>query len=132
MKLLFEGGHFKPMTYNNSYILHTSLYKEAKVDIGDLSYDPKYCTKLMEPATVPVQRKFTRDKKSKTNYTRSYTYFYADFEADATVNPHRCYMCCVQRDFGGEIQTFKGEDADVQFLDYMTKFDNPVIYFWIT
>ena len=88
VKLLFEGGHFKPMTYNNSYILHTSLYKEDKFDIGDLSYDPKYCTKLIEP----VQRKFTRGKKT------NYTYFYADFEADATVNPHRCYMCCVQRE----------------------------------
>ena len=119
VKLLFEGGHFKPMTYNNSYILHTSLYKEDKFDIGDLSYDPKYCTKLIEP----VQRKFTRGKRT------NYTYFYADFEADATLNPHRCYMCCVQRDFGGEIQTFKGEDADVQFLDYMIQFNDPVVYF---
>ena len=123
VKLLFEGGHFKPMTYNNSYILHTSLYKEAKVDIGDLSYDPKYCTKLMEPAK-------TRSKQHRaTSKPIKYTYFYADFEADATINPHRCYMCCVQRDFGGEIKTFKGEDADIQFLDYMIKFVNPVVYF---
>ena len=108
------------MTYNNSFILNTSLYKESDFIIQDLNYDKKYCTKQLIPQKVHTKKSFTE---------KSFTYFYADFEADATVNPHRCYMCCVQRDIGGEIKTFKGEDADIQFLEYIIQFNNPVVYF---
>lgn len=116
IKLLFEGGHFTPMTYNNSFILNTTLYKGVNIPIDDLNYDPKYCTKLMKPIKRPINK-------------HSYTYFYADFEADATVNPHKCYMCCIQDKDGGDIITFKGDDCDIQFLDYVTKYNNPIIYF---
>ena len=61
---------------------------------------------------------------------KDYTYFYADFEADATKNPHVCFMCCIQDLYGVcQPDTFIGTDSDIQLLEYLIKFRNPVVYF---
>ena len=123
IKTLFDAGYFKEMTYNNSYVLSSTLYKDAKFNIEDLHYDEKYCTRLIKP---PPKKK---NQKHTTGAVTDATYFYADFEADVSANPHKCYMCCIQRDDGSSCEVFKGEDLEVQFLDYLSQFDKPVVYF---
>ena len=117
VKLLFENNYFTPITYNNSRILSTTLYKEAQFVIDDLHYNEKHCTKLMEPK-----------KKNKKEVT--YTYFYADFEADVSTKPHKPYMCCVQSIDGRIKMTFKGEGCELNFLNWISgSYRHPCIYF---
>ena len=118
IRLLFENNCFEPITYNNARVLSTTLYRDIKFKIDDLSYSEKHCTKLMEP----------RVTKSKT-LNKEYTYFYADFEADVSKKPHKCFMCCLQSLDGITNRTFKGENCDRQFLEFVSQFNNPCIYF---
>ena len=117
VKLLFENDYFTPMTYNNSRILSTTLYKDAKFEIEHLEYNPNSCTRL-------IARPEKKDLEPK-----EYTYFYADFEADVSKNPHKCFMCCVQSIDGKKKRTYTGEDCDKKFLNFMSYFDNPCVYF---
>ena len=133
IKLLFENKgvddagnevpYFEPITYNNSRVLSTILYKDIDFNINDLHYDEKQCTRLIQPkASSKSKHKFITDEKE-------YTYFYADFEADVTKKPHKCYMCCVQSLDGTIFKTYKGHDCDKQFLNFVSYFNNPCIYF---
>ena len=115
IKTLFENGYFKPITYNDARVLSTTVYKDLKPIIDDLSYNEKFCTKLVED----------KHKKIKVDYT----YFYADFEADVSTNPHRAYMCCVQSEDGNNQRTFKGEDCVIQLLNYLSKQSSPYVFF---
>ena len=58
VKTLFDAGYFKEMTYNNSYVLSTTLYKDAKFNIEDLHYDEKYGTKLIKPPLKTKKQKY--------------------------------------------------------------------------
>ena len=123
IKLLFESNNFTPITYNKARVLSTTLYKDINFNIDDLHYDEKHCTRLMQPVNS------SKSKHSFITEEKEYTYFYADFEADVSKTPHKCYMCCVQSIDGTKFKTFKGPDCDKKFLNFMSYFDNPCIYF---
>ena len=129
VKLLLENNYFQRMTYNNSKVLETTLYKDAEFEIGDLNYDPKFCTRLIAPKGLGSKCSLKpQDKKTWESFDKEkkeYTYFYADFEADVSKNPHKCYMCCVQSIDGEKKRTYTGEDCDKKFLNFMSYFDNP-------
>ena len=122
IKILFESNNFEPITFNNARV-STTLYKDIHFNINDLHYDEKHCTRLMQPKTTSKgKHKFVTDDIE-------YTYFYADFEADVSKTPHKCYMCCVQSLDGTIFKTYKGPDCDKRFLNFVSYFDNPCIYF---
>ena len=117
IKLLFENGDFEPITYDNARILSTILYKDIPLEITNLEYSEKHCLRLMKPKVDPK------------NNPIKFTYFYADFEADVSKTPHKCFMCCLSS-IDGEIQeTFTGESCDVEFLQFVSRYENPCIYF---
>ena len=115
IKLLFENGYFKPITYNNARILSTTLYKDSEFIIDDLHYSDKHCTRIMKP----------KGKKDKIKFT----YYYADFEADVSKNPHKPYMCVLQSLDGYYSKTYTGEDCDKQLIEFLSRCNNPCVYF---
>lgn len=123
IKLLYENNYFEPITYNNSRVLSTTLYKDINFNIDDLHYSEKHCTRLLQPVNS------SKSKHAFITEEKEFTYFYADFEADVSKTPHKCYMCCVQSLDGTKFKTFKGPDCDKRFLNFMSYFDNPCIYF---
>ena len=115
VRMLFDNNYFNPITYDNSRVLATTLYKDLGFNIQDLHYNEKYCVRVMEP------------KKKK--HTSQYTYFYADFEADVSQNPHKPYICVLQSYRGGRSKIFKGEDCAQQFIEFLARCYNPCVYF---
>ena len=115
IKMLFDANYFEPLTYENSRILSTTLYKNVTLEIQDLHYNEKHCTKLIQP----------KEKKKKGKLT----YYYADFEADVTKSPHTPYICVLQSLKGTGCKVFKGPDCAKQLVDFLSNCYNPCVYF---
>ena len=116
---LLKQGFFKPITFGQYRILDTVFYNEIDSDISNinLEYNPDTCTKLIAP---PKERKY--DSKSVDP-----TYWYADFEADVSGGIHKPFMCVLQSQNGKINKEYRGEDCNVQLLEYLP--DGAVIYF---
>lgn len=116
IKMLFDANYFEPITYENSRILSTTLYNNVELDIKDLHYNEKYCTKLMQPPS---------EKKKNVRHT----YYYADFEADVSTKPHTPYICVLQSLKGAGRKVFKGADCAKQLVEFLSTCFNPCVYF---
>ena len=115
---LFKQGYFKPITFGQYRILNTVFYNEIETDISNinLEYDPGSCTKLIAPPKVKNNPKAADP-----------TYWYADFEADVSGDIHKAFMCVLQSQNGKINKEFRGEDCNIQLLEYLP--DGAVIYF---
>ncbi len=115
---LFKQGYFKPITFGQYKVLDTVFHNEIDPDISNinLEYNPDSCTKLIAPL------------KTKTNPNAvDPTYWYADFEADVSGDIHKPFMCVLQSQNGKINKEFRGEDCNVQLLEYLP--NGAVIYF---
>ena len=76
-------GYFNKITYGQYRILKTVFYHEFDKNMSNinLEYDPAFCTKLIEPKTY-------KENENKIDPT----YWYADFESDASGNIHVPFM----------------------------------------
>lgn len=81
LRFMFKNDMFKELNACEEGILSTCEYRNHLKDYRDLEYDQKQCTRL-------IQRKLKEPKK----YTNIY---FADFEADSTLDTHKEYLCCV-------------------------------------
>ena len=113
---LHENERLRPIYKYESDIIKTSEYDNSTLqDYEDLDYEESLCCKEV-----------IDDKPAK-----EFEYiFYADFESDITVNPHRAYLCCVvwrDKDGRGRKQTFRGYNCGAEFLDFVP--NNSLVYF---
>ena len=113
-RLLFELNLFREITAYEYDLLKTCEFNNKLHDYTDLNYDESLCTREMKNTEFPNESK---------------QIYYADFETDVTVSPHKPYLCCVvtqsqNRCFG---KTFKGKNIGSQLLDYLK--NNSITYF---
>ena len=107
---------FEPLTWNDCELLKTTFINSVDDRDYELNYNDKFCTKLIE-----YPKKFNTEEPE--------SYWYADFETDVSGENHKPFMCCVQSLIGikRKQRTFKGEDCDIQFLEYLP--DKACVYF---
>lgn len=105
---------FRPIEQEEEAILGTNEYGSVKTEYTDLYYAPDLCCKLIE------------NKKKAVEYAHV---FYADFESDINVNPHKAYLCvCIGMDNGNLCKkTFKGEYCAKNFLNWLPP--SSLVYF---
>ena len=117
---LFKQNYFRPITYGQNSVLNTVFYNDLlNEEITDLTYNSKYCTRLM----APFEKKPVKGEPKKVPPT----YWYADFEADTSEECHRPFMCVLHKDNGKIKKEFRGEGCDKDLLNYLP--DGAVVYF---
>ena len=95
-------------------LLKTCEFNNKLSDYEDLNYNEELCTKEM------------KDSEYKPGKRQIY---YADFETDVTVSPHRPYLCCTVTESQGKFfgKTFKGDRINEQLLDFLQ--NDSITYF---
>jgi DNA polymerase elongation subunit (family B) len=106
LKQMFELNMFEPITAYDQDIIQTCEFVNKLEDYIDLDYDPSLCTR--EIKTKAFEKLWSR-------------IYYADFESDPTVNPHKAYLCCVAYAArkSREVKSFKGETMIDDLLDFL-------------
>ena len=115
LRTMFECNRFRHINKGENDIIKTNEYENKHLnDYEELDYDANLCTRPIE------------DSKREKNYDHIY---YADFESDTSVSPHKAYMCCLVKLKDDEMKhkSFIGNDCALQFLNYLP--DNSLIYF---
>ena len=115
LRTMFECNRFRHINSGENEIIKTNEYMNKNLDdYEDLDYEPKLCTRPIE------------DSKKEKIFDHV---FYADFESDTSVSPHKAYMCCMVwlKDEEMKHKSFIGDDCATKFLDYLP--DNSLIYF---
>ena len=109
-----ECGRFKPIEQEEDDIIRTTEYDKVKTEYTNLEYSTKLCTRKID------NKKRTKDFK----YV-----FYADFESDINVNPHRAYLCVCIGNENGKLcrRVFKGIWCAKQFLEWLPS--DSLVYF---
>ena len=121
VRILMKSNFFTPITYGQYKILNTVYYNDINDDLNyPLEYEEEYCTKLI----APEPRKFTNKENNKRP---PISYWYCDFEADVSRKNHVPYMCVLQSITGRINKEFRGENCNIQLLDFLP--DNSVVYF---
>ena len=111
LKIMFECGYFREINECDQDILETCEFDNHLNDYIDLSYDEKLCCKEEND-----------EIKKSTNWSHIY---YADYETDVTVSPHKPYLCCVCTD--KSMKTFNGPNLTSRFLNSLQT--NSLTYF---
>ena len=111
MRAMFENNYFREINQCEQEILGTCEFDNHLNDYTDLSYDPNLCCKP-ESATL----------KKITEWSHIY---YADYETDVTVSPHKPYLLCLCDD--KHAVSFKGSDITSKFLNSLKS--NSLTYF---
>jgi hypothetical protein len=106
LKQMFELNMFSPITSNDQDIIQTCEFNSKLDDYTNLDYDTKLCTQK-------ITKKCFRQKWSQI--------YYADFESDVTVNPHRAYLCCIayQKDGKSFSKSIKGDHIANELLEFL-------------
>jgi hypothetical protein len=106
LKLMFELGMFEPITSNDQDIIRTCEFNSKLDDYTDLSYDVRLCTR-------EIKAKCFEEKWSQI--------YYADFESDVSVNPHRAYLCCLAYVADGKrySHSIKGDHIADELLEFL-------------
>ena len=114
LRLLFELNLFREINTCEYDLLKTCEFNNKFNDYVDLSYDERLCTREMK----------NRDYKQEERQI-----YYADFETDVTVSPHRPYLCCVVTLSQGKCfgKTLKGNNINGQLLNHLK--NNSITYF---
>ena len=115
LRTMFECNRFRHINKGEDEIIKTNEYENKNLDdYEDLDYDEKLCT---EPII---------DSKKQKVFNHIY---YADFESDTSVNPHKAYMCCMVWLEKEEMKhkSFIGNNCALEFLESLP--DNSLIYF---
>jgi hypothetical protein len=115
LETMLELNMFKEIEYYDQDMLRTCEFKNKLADFVDLEYDERLCTQFVSKTFV------------EHGWSRIY---YADFETDPTVSPHRPYLCCVVSKRGDKTFVKKFRDSRTlahQFLDYLE--DGSLTYF---
>jgi DNA polymerase elongation subunit (family B) len=106
LKQMFELDMFEPITSNDQDIIRTCEFNNKLNDYVGLEYDEALCTRKI------INKAF--DEKWSQIY-------YADFETDVTVNPHKAYLCCLAYAADGKqyTKTIKGNRIAQDLLDFL-------------
>jgi hypothetical protein len=106
LKQMFELNMFSPITSNDQNIIQTCEYNCKLDDYTNLDYDAKLCTQK-------ITKKCFNQKWSQI--------YYADFESDVTVNPHRAYLCCIayQKDDKSFLKSITGTHIANELLEFL-------------
>ena len=114
LRLLFEHNLFREINACEYNILETCEFTNKLSDYEDLNYYEDLCTREMKNS------EYKQDNRH---------IYYADFETDVTVSPHRPYLCCVVTMSQGKCfsKTLKGDNINVQLLNHLQ--NNSITYF---
>ena len=114
LRLLFKQNLFREINACEYDLLKTCEFNNKLSDYEDLNYNEELCTKEM------------KDSEYKPSKRQIY---YADFETDVTVSPHRPYLCCTVTESQGKFfgKTFKGDRINEQLLDFLQ--NDSITYF---
>ena len=109
-----DFNRFRPIEQDEEALLCSVEYNRRLTDYEDLYYAEEFCCKPVE------------NKKKKIEY--DYV-FYADFESDINLNPHKAYLCCVVGIQNGAIcrKAFKGPWCAKNFLEWLPS--KSLVYF---
>ncbi|KAK8895923.1 hypothetical protein M9Y10_013809 [Tritrichomonas musculus] len=108
---MFKCGFFREINQCEQGILETCEYDNHLNDYINLDFDEELCCK--EEST---------NLKKITEWSHIY---YADYETDVTVSPHKPYLCCVCDD--KNVTSFTGPDLTSRFLNSLQT--NSLTYF---
>ena len=111
LKYMMKCGYFREINQCEQGILNTCEFDNHLNDYVDLNYDLKLCC-----------REESVELKKTTEWSHIY---YADYETDVTVSPHKPYLCCVCDN--KKVVSFTGEDLTVKFLNSLQT--NSLTYF---
>ena len=100
MRAMFEHGYFREINQCEQGILNTCEFDNHLNDYTSLNYDEESCCKQE-----------SNDSKKITEWSHIY---YADYETDVTVSPHRPYLICVCDD--KRVTHYTGVDLTSRFL----------------
>ena len=115
LRTMFECNRFRHINKGENEIIKTNEYENKNLeDYEDLDYDEKLCAQAII------------DSKKPKVFDHIY---YADFESDTSVNPHKAYMCCMVWLEEEEMKhkSFIGNNCALEFLEYLPT--NSLIYF---
>ena len=114
LRLLFDLNLFREINAYEYNLLKTCEFNNKLNDYVDLAYDECLCTREMKGTGFPNETK---------------QIYYADFETDVTVSPHRPYLCCVVTQSQGKCygKTLKGKNIGSRLLDHLQ--NNSITYF---
>ena len=125
LRLLFELNLFREINNYEYDLLKTCEFNNKLNDYTDLSYDERLCTREM------TNKDFKKEPKSSEHQRciDDRQIYYADFETDVTVSPHRPYLCCVVTMSEGKCfgKSLKGNNINEQLLNHLR--NNSITYF---
>ena len=94
LRLLFELNLFREINACEYDLLKSCEFNNKLIDYEDLNFNEELCTKEMKDSDYKQSQK---------------QIYYADFETDVTVSPHKPYLCCTVTESQGRFfgKTFK-------------------------